>query len=220
MGGAGTGIGLNISGSGAFTGIKVSGSNNSSTIGFEYFTSITNSRGTAFKVAAAISGRLQDFRVFDAQLSASTQSAGRVSDIFVLSNFINTSSSGSYTDDYDLMSLKRTMGSSGGTKTANGALLKLENVTTTAGLTDNVIPVEIVQDSQGLGIPISITQNAVISTNFRRVISEEVTGTQIWIGDGATSPDTNLSGQAGDICLNGDSGNIYRCTGTTNWTAM
>jgi len=65
-----------------------------------------------------------------------------------------------------------------------------------------------------------IAQNAIISTNFRKILNETVTGCTIWISNG-TTPNGNLSGQAGDICLNGDGGNIYRCsvTGTT-WVAM
>lgn len=64
-----------------------------------------------------------------------------------------------------------------------------------------------------------IKQGGITSTNFRKLLTETDTSCTIWISDG-TTPNGNLSGQAGDICLNGDAGNIYRCTGTTNWTAM
>ena len=64
-----------------------------------------------------------------------------------------------------------------------------------------------------------VTQNAITSTNFRKLLTEGNTGCTIWISNG-TTPSGNLTGQAGDICLNGDSGNIYRSGGTTAWTAM
>jgi len=65
-----------------------------------------------------------------------------------------------------------------------------------------------------------ITQSAVVSTNIRKIFNEVNTGCTMWISDG-TTPNGNLSGQAGDICLNGDSGNIYRCSTTgTTWVAM
>lgn len=66
--------------------------------------------------------------------------------------------------------------------------------------------------------PPIIAVGAVISTNFRRILKGNAA--TIWESNG-TTPNGNLSGTAGDICLNGDSGNIYRCsvTGTT-WVAM
>lgn len=41
----------------------------------------------------------------------------------------------------------------------------------------------------------------------------------MWMSDG-TTPNGALSGTAGDICINCDSGKTYYCTGTTSWTAM
>lgn len=79
----------------------------------------------------------------------------------------------------------------------------------------------IVNDNTGATgtTPIRVQQDAVTTTNFRKILQESNTSCTIWISNG-TSPNASLSAQAGDICLNGDSGNIYRCTGTTNWTAM
>jgi hypothetical protein len=136
----------------------------------------------------------------------------------------STATSGTLADDFNLFYFKRTsiQNGAGGTFTAAGSILNLENVATqTSGtLTDSVIPLQITQDADSTGVPINITQNAVVSTNFKKIITESGTGCTIWVSDGSTSPNGSLSGQAGDICLNGDSGNIYRCTGTTNWTAM
>jgi hypothetical protein len=80
--------------------------------------------------------------------------------------------------------------------------------------------IELVNDNAAATgtTPLMISQNAVTSTNFKKMV--DMSGTVIWISDGATTPNGNLSGTTGDMCLNGDSGNIYRCTGTTNWTAM
>ena len=65
--------------------------------------------------------------------------------------------------------------------------------------------------------PLLITQNALVSTNFQRVI--DAGGSVLWRSDG-TTPNGNLSGTQGDICLNGTSGQTFYCTGTTNWTGM
>ena len=135
----------------------------------------------------------------------------------------NSGAGSTIMDNYDIMYLKRESEANGGNHiNAQGSVLKLENsnVPGATTLTDGVNLLEIVQDSLSTGVPIFITQNAVVSTNFIKVINESTTGTTIWISDGSTSPNTALSAAAGDICLNGDSGNIYRCTGTTNWTAM
>ena len=64
---------------------------------------------------------------------------------------------------------------------------------------------------------IATVQNTTVSTNFKKQIS--LGGTVIWWSN-STTPNGNLSGNAGDICLNADSGKAYYCTGTTNWTAM
>ena len=67
---------------------------------------------------------------------------------------------------------------------------------------------------------LALTNSSPTSTNFNKMITMGGVGSaSIWISNG-TTPQGNLSGVAGDICLGGDSGNIYRCTGTTNWTAM
>jgi hypothetical protein len=72
-------------------------------------------------------------------------------------------------------------------------------------------------------VPLTITNNAVTGTGskFVKILSGSQTSktVTIWMSIDATSPDTNLSGTAGDICLNGPSNRMFYCTGTTNWTA-
>jgi len=64
---------------------------------------------------------------------------------------------------------------------------------------------------------LELANDALVSTNFKRGL--KVNGVTIWTSNG-TSPNGSLSGTAGDICLAADSGQSYRCTGTTSWTAQ
>lgn len=68
-------------------------------------------------------------------------------------------------------------------------------------------------------IPLLVTQDYLISTNFRKVFQEYNTSVTIWISDW-TSPNWTLSWTIWDICLNWWSWNCYRCTWWTSWTAM
>jgi hypothetical protein len=78
-----------------------------------------------------------------------------------------TQTSGTVAHDYDDLSIKRTMVTTGagGTMTSAGALLKIETVSTqTAGtLTDTVNGIEVVMDAQSTGDGVNITHNAVTS---------------------------------------------------------
>lgn len=71
--------------------------------------------------------------------------------------------------------------------------------------------------NNGSGFNLSIDTTTFVSTNFKKGI--KVNGISIWTSNG-TTPNGNLSGTTGDICINCDSGKTYYCTGTTNWTAM
>lgn len=78
--------------------------------------------------------------------------------------------------------------------------------------------------NNGSGIPFSIAQVTITSTNFRKYItldngSTPGDGMTIWKSNGIT-PNGNLSGTVGDVCFNADGGKSYFCTGTTNWTVM
>jgi hypothetical protein len=67
--------------------------------------------------------------------------------------------------------------------------------------------------------PLVITNAGTVSTNFSRGI--KIGAYTIWISNNNTAANGNLSGTAGDICLNGGSasGKHAYCTGTTNWTS-
>lgn len=78
-------------------------------------------------------------------------------------------------------------------------------------------------NSAATGVTVLALRNdAPTSTNFRRMQTFS-NGTQtvtFWMSDGSTSPNTALTGTAGDVCYGADSGKTYYCTGTTNWTAF
>lgn len=59
--------------------------------------------------------------------------------------------------------------------------------------------------------------NRTVSTNFSLIFKAR--GVSFYVSNGNT-PNGALSGTTGDICFNGGSGNVFRCTGTTNWTAL
>jgi len=130
----------------------------------------------------------------------------------------------SFANNFNLASLKRTTITSQATvtQTEAGSVLKLENVATqTAGtLTDTVTPLLIVQSANSTWVPLKITQNAVVSTNFKKLI--EAGGITIWMSDWTTA-EWALSWTEWDICLNGGTGagQTAYCDATwTNWTDM
>jgi len=63
------------------------------------------------------------------------------------------------------------------------------------------------------------TTMALLSTHFRKIMTDSGAGITLWYGDGTTGQG-NLSGTAGDILFNGGSNKPEYCTGTTNWTAL
>lgn len=72
--------------------------------------------------------------------------------------------------------------------------------------------------STGAGYPLQIVNSGVKETNFKRIA--DFAGVSLYISDG-TTPDGNLTGVVGDICLNGPGGVTYYCdTAGKNWTAM
>ena len=64
---------------------------------------------------------------------------------------------------------------------------------------------------------LTLDQQAPTSTNFKKIKNEA--GVTSWVSNG-TTPNGNLSGTAGDTCKNGTGGQMFYCTGTTNWTGM
>jgi hypothetical protein len=73
---------------------------------------------------------------------------------------------------------------------------------------------ELVND--GALPPLKVTA-AATSTNYYPLLVGN--GVTIWMGAGTTA-NGNLTGTAGDICLNAGSNKPEYCTGTTNWTAL
>lgn len=71
--------------------------------------------------------------------------------------------------------------------------------------------------------PLNISNNAVTGTGLKFVkiwsASQSSKTVTMWFSIDATTPNGNLTGVAGDICLNGPSSRSFYCTGTTNWTA-
>lgn len=130
----------------------------------------------------------------------------------------------SISDTFDLFHLRKTsvVNNAGGTYTVSGSVLKLENVSTqTAGtLADSVTVLRLVQSANSTGAPLSVLQNKITSTNFRKILNVEGINTNLWVGDGTTSPNGALTGNSGDFLINGDSGNAYKCTGGTTWVAV
>ncbi len=63
--------------------------------------------------------------------------------------------------------------------------------------------------------PLNIQQDALVSTNFKLLAN--LAGVSLYISNGTTTPNGNLTGVAGDICFNGPGGQLFYCTGTTNW---
>ena len=60
---------------------------------------------------------------------------------------------------------------------------------------------------------------STIDLVFKKILKLGSSGPTFWVSNG-TTPNGNLSGGTGDVCFYGDSGKVYYCTGTTNWTAM
>lgn len=127
---------------------------------------------------------------------------------------------GAVTDDYDVISAARySTKNGGGASTVGGAVAKFQNIITlTSGaLNDSSIVLELIQDANSSGLPLDITQNAVVDTNFQLIAN--FSGSKIFRSDG-TTPDGNLTGAQGDVCFNGPGGQLFNCTGGTNWTGV
>lgn len=94
-----------------------------------------------------------------------------------------TRTTGTTSDDYDLLSLTRTntMNGVGGTLTSTGSVLRIENVATqtTGTLTDTTKGIELVMDADGTGQGIHITQNNTGQALFINHQSESGTALEI-----------------------------------------
>lgn len=99
------------------------------------------------------------------------------------------------------------------------AVMLIQNSSSqTAGtMSDSVDCLDISQWSLSTGYPLNITQSAVVSTNFKKIMN--LSWVTIWKSDW-TTPNWNLSWTAWDVCFNGTSWQPFYCTWTTNWTAL
>jgi len=73
-------------------------------------------------------------------------------------------------------------------------------------------------------VPLAIRNDAVTGTGSKFVKlwsgSDGSKTVACWLSIDATTPNGNLTGTAGDVCLNGPSSVPFYCTGTTNWSAL
>ena len=182
------------------------------------YNSSTTSNG--LKIDAGTSGTGNDISVTSATLSGTDRLAnlnhtasGALSNIqadrvYIISSRTNTATSGAINDTYNVLNVSRTsvQNGSGGSLYQYGSVASFtNNYTQTAGTLNDFTTV------------LSLTQNAVTTTHFRNVI--KASGVTIWVSDG-TTPNGALSGTTGDLCLNGPSGHMFWCGGTTTWTQI
>jgi hypothetical protein len=190
--------------------------------GFVYTNGQTNKQGgVAFK---AVVSTIRNFnaRSTDIQLIATLDQAGRTIEA---NRFISDRTSASaITDNYDAFYIKKSLTKNGSGSTFNnaGAALKVENniVRSFGVLNDTSHAIEIVQSADAGGFPLDITQSAVVSDNFKKIIN--AAGFTVWVSDGTTAEGA-LPGVEGDICLNGGTGagqTAYCDADGTNWTDM
>lgn len=175
---AGTEYGLVI-GSGWDTGLDLATNSLTTGKGINVAsTSTTVSSGELLTLALTSSG------------SANTAKTGALASI--AGSRTDTRVSGTTTDDYDLLNLSRTsiQNGAGGTTTAAGSVLRVENIATqSAGtLTDSVIGIELVQDADSTGDAVFIDANQS-ATGDALQIDFEGTGLALNI-DSAGNADT------------------------------
>ena len=129
--------------------------------------------------------------------------------------------SGTSTQDYDLTSIKRTsIHNTAGTLTAQGSVLKIENVATetNATLTDTVVGLEVVMDVDGDGAGISVTTNQATTGVSIDVISSGATSTgSITVTNNALTTGTAmLLTSSGTIATTGDLLTLVANSATTS----
>ena len=178
----GSGYGFDIdSNSVTASGIRVVSDMTTATGGVLTATANAATTGSAVSVtsssAAIAAGQLVNVALTSsgASLTAKTGSLAAVT-----ASRTDTRTSGTTADDYDMLSLTRTniMNGTGGTLTATGSVLRVENVATqTLGtLTDTVKGIEVVMDVDGTGAGIDIDSNNVTATAIN-VVSDMTTAT-------------------------------------------
>ena len=201
---------------------------NADGLGLEFDLESTTAHGIDFTIPTTTTGNLINcddanslttggFFDFQNTISASSlTNRGAGSDLgIMLVSRTESRTSGTTADDFDILSLSRsqTTTGSGGTLTAAGSVLKLENATTVTDgtLTDSVNVLEIIQDSLSSGSAIQMdmtTQDAgfidfvaSIGADATSAISSfatsaavthhiqcEINGTTFWIPGSTTDP--------------------------------
>jgi hypothetical protein len=134
-------------------------------------------------------------------------------------------------------SLVRISSSSADTGSTTGTLLDLAQSGTVAGnvavlLTDSsadtgaryLIKSSVTAAAAVAAVPYISSNVAVTGTGSKFtkhiVLADGTKTTTIWLSQDATTPNGNLTGAVGDICLNGPSGRMFYCaTAGTTWTA-
>lgn len=136
--------------------------------------------GTALDVTSTsivlTTGRIADFSHISGNI---TGTLDKTVDFFNVSSF-RTVTTGTVADDYNMLNLVRTsVINGGGTFTATGAVLYIENaITNTSGtVTDTVNGIELVMDSLGTGDGFLITDNRTTGSRVINMTSAVTTGT-------------------------------------------
>ena len=123
------------------------------------------------------------------------------------------------------MSIARNQEASGGggTLTAAGSVLKLENIATASAgtLTDTVAVLELVQDTDSTGITLSVDSNGA---NTKPIMALENTAGDIEIFRTDATPESAVTGSIGDLAIDGTGGILYiKNTGSatnTGWEPL
>lgn len=116
---------------------------------------------------------------------------------------------------------------SGSVATTTGTLLNINDNSADTG-TRSLVSIKQDHASASGATPLTILNDnatkpliagtaTATSTNYFKFAT--INSVTIWIGAGTTA-NGNLSGTAGDLCLNGGSNKPEYCTGTTSWTAL
>jgi hypothetical protein len=96
------------------------------------------------------------------------------------------------------------------------------SVTNNGTGTNNLVEI-INSNASNTNSPLEIGSNAVISSHFLKLLNLQSAGAHsihLYTSDG-TTPNLVLSGNVGDVCLWASAtGQMARCTGTTNWTLI
>lgn len=171
--------------------------------------------GTALNVESVsnelmTSGNLADFT----HSASGTTVAAKTGAVVNISS--SMTESGTSTQDYDVLSLTRTsIHDTAGTLTAQGSILKLENVATETGatLTDTVNGIELLMDTQGTGDGIKITHSATAGKALN-IIGAATTVSDVLITGSGVKANNKASLEVTNSGATAAGGSILRATNT------